>query len=511
MYNVPALPLQIGYIHKFTDRTEYNSLEDPLLKSHFTTKKGTLKTLVASQVMTPDNYVLRSKKYAHQNRYTASLTAVAAKERAALETNRKIAKKRNKASFKELCQAKVQNWQDVQRVEAEGIAQMKANVEAKKPPAEETPLSEQGRLYVEEKKEQFLITKDDTELRSIELDAERQIKQAKKEKWLAQQAAEKTASLLENEENKAIEFAGVKANIENTKAMAVATKQRNIEDEKARQEKCRKEAEEFAMHLEHVLTERAEKQEADIKERKRIAKEDQEERDRKREEARLEKVAFDLAEKEREAAERAAKLAILEAEEAERKREQMLEKENRAAAKRAFEESQRELARLNKEQAQQERHLALEAETLRQEEFERKREERLQANAAEKTRRVQAKADAAEEHRQKQAAEAAAAAAYMEQELAAQEAEFKKEQRTLFEQELMEQKAEADREQAERRSQKRAELQQQQRDDEEAARQEKAAEDLVKEKAARKAATAANLARQKAEVERRIEYMKKFG
>jgi len=500
----------IGYIHKHTDRTEYNSLQDPLLKEHFK-KKHVQTRLIQSKVMTPDKYVLRSKKYAHKQRHTAALEGVAAKEVKALETARAASKKKAKASFAELCKEKVSTWQDVQRKEAEAIEALKAEVEANKPAAHEAPLTEQTELYVEEKKEQFIERKDEKELRTIELAGERRIKQARKDKWLRGEAKAREESLKEFEDQEAAELAKVKQNIQDTKDATEAMNAKNLADREARQAKAKAESDAFALHLQEVMMEREAQQQADIAERKRIAKEEADERDRKAEEARLEKEERERREREAEAKERAIKLELLRQEELQRKREQLAEKEKRRLAKLAFEEQQRELARANKEQAQRERMEAMEAKERMEAEYERKREERMQANMAEKERRELVLKQQAEEHRRKQAEEAAAKLAYMEAEEAAQQAEFKHEQQILWEQQMMEEKAKQDKEACETRRLKREEELEAARIAEEEVRQKKAAEDLVKLKQKRKDAVQENLVRQKAEVERRIAYMEKFG
>jgi len=312
----------IGYIHKHTDRTEYNSLQDPLLKEHFK-KKHVQTRLIQSKVMTPDKYVLRSKKYAHKQRHTAALEGVAAKEVKALETARAASKKKAKASFAELCKEKVSTWQDVQRKEAEAIEALKAEVEANKPAAHEAPLTEQTELYVEEKKEQFIERKDEKELRTIELAGERRIKQARKDKWLRGEAEAREESLKEFEDQEAAELATVKQNIQDTKDATEAMNAKNLADREARQAKAKAESDAFALHLQEVMMEREAQQQADIAERKRIAKEEADERDRKAEEARLEKEERERREREAEAKERAIKLELLRQEELQRKREQL--------------------------------------------------------------------------------------------------------------------------------------------------------------------------------------------
>lgn len=500
----------IGYIHKHTDRTEYNSLHDPLLKEHFKKKHATTR-LVQSKVMTPDGFVLRSKKYSHSKRHTAALEGVAAKEVKALETARAASKKKAKASFAELCTQKVSEWQDVQRKEAEAIEALKSDVEAKKPAAHEAPLTEQTAIYVEEKKEQFIERKDEKELRSIELAGERRIKQASKDKWLRAEAAAKTASLKEFDEKEAAELAAVKQNIQDTKDSTEAMNAKNLADREARQAKAKAESDAFAQHLQEVMLEREAQQQAEITERKRVAKEEQEERDRKTEEARLEKEERTRLEREAEAKERAIKLEIQRQEELQRKREQLAEKEQRRLAKLAFEEMQRELARANKEQAQRERMEAMEAKERMEAEYERAREARMQANIAEKARREEVMRQQAEDHKKRVAEEAAAKLAYMEAEEAAQQAEFKREQQVLWEQQMMEESAKQDKENCEKRRLKREAELEAARVAEEEARQKKQAEDLVKLKQKRKDAVQENLVRQKAEVERRIAYMEKFG
>jgi len=501
----------VRYVHKYTDNTEYNARADPLLQEYFKSNRAVQKNLISQALMTPDKYILQSEKISHIRRMNAAVAGPALAEKSRLDQARMAAKVAKQKSFKELCESKLQNWKKVQVAEGEMVEAIKQKVDANRVSVAECALSEQGRIYVEEKKEQFTDYAEEDELRRFELEAERQVKTALREKRLAEEKAAKKAALEEAIELAEAELTQVKANITNTKETQKKTMQRIKEDTYKKQQKATNEARDFRVHLTKVFTERELKQEADIKDRKERTAAENEARIAKREREKRELEEFRARQRAVEQAARDKKLAEMKEEERRRKLRQLAEKEARKEAKRRFQESQAELARVNKALAETERMKAKEAEMRLVQEQEEIREGRKAKNAIEKKSRTLARAKQQAEELALKKFEAEHAKATMAAEMAASEKAFAEEQERLWQQALNEEMVIESKRVAKKNAEKKLQLEQEEeaqrdRDREELMKQKQAEEKVKKEKQKK-----IKLQKAKEEMERRIAYMKKFG
>jgi hypothetical protein len=501
----------VQYVHKFTDNTEYNSLKDPLLESHFLGNSGVQKNLIAQALITPDLFVLHTEKKAHFRKHMGALKNPASVEGDRLALQRAAAKAEQQKSFKELCEAKLNNWRQMQVAESKMVEAIKGKVDANRVGVADAPLTEQTRIYVEDKKAEFEDHADHAELRRFELESERKVKHAIKEKRLRAERASKKAALEEAIEIQEADLSAVKANIVETKATQAATMVRIKVDTLARQHKATSEAQEFERHMTKVFEERTEKQEQDIITRKEKAAAENKSRREKRDADLAEKEALRNRQKAIEDAARNKKLAEMAEEDRLRKVQQMEEKEARKEAKRLFLVEQQRKAALNKVEAEEERvraKAASEAFTAEQEAI---REGRRQRNAAEKTKRLESIAKAQAEDAALKKFEADNAKKMQAEELAAAEHAFKIEQERLWQQALDEEMLHERQRQAQAKAKREA--------------AEKVKQELLREQAAKEAmevkAAAAKIEKEKAkkiklqnakeEMNRRIAYMEKFG
>lgn len=501
----------VRYVHKFTDNTEYNARADPLLQAYFVHNTAVQKNLIAQALMTPDKYILQSEKISHIRRMNTAIAGPAAQEKSRLDQARLAAKQEKQKSFKELCESKLQNWKKVQIAEGKMVEAIKEKVDANRVSVADAALTEQGRLYVEEKKEEFEHHAEEAELRRFELEAERQVKAALREKRLAEEKAAKKAALEEAIELAETELSQVKANIVKTKETAAATMQRIKEDTERKQKKATSEAREFRVHLTTVMTERELKQEADIQTRKERTARENEARIAKREKEKRELEEFRARQRAVETAAREKKQAEMKEEERLRKLQQLAEKEARKEAKRKFQEQQAELALQNKALAEEERMKAKEAEMRFVQEQEEIRETRKAKNAIEKKSRAEARAKQEAEAAALKKFEAEHARATMAAEMAASEKAFAEEQERLWQQALNEEMLIEGKRVAKKKADEKlreiAQAEEEREKERVAIMQRKAAEEKIKKEKEKKI----KLQKAKEEMERRIAYMKKFG
>lgn len=498
------------YVHKFTDNKEYNALRDPLLKKHFR-RKSVQQTLISQALSTPDNFVLHTSKTAHVRSQMAALRGESERAQTKLDQQRANARELHKATFKELCDQKLKVWRDQQQAQADMVAKIKGKVDANRVSVAEAPLTEQGRIYVEERKITFEQQADEEQMRQMLLDAERQIKNAKVEKRLKEETEAKRAALKEAIEIQEAQLAAVKLNIKETKAAQTANMEKVKRDLQDKQDKTREESEEFKMYLVKVFTERAEEQQKEIETRKQKAAED-----RARREARMlaerEEKALKL-QRQREVEQRAREegLRLLEAEERERKIMQMMEKEERKKAKAAYVLAQAERARRFKEQGEQERAAAKVREIELEEEEKAKREAQAAKNRLEKQKAEEAKAKLEKERKERVAFEAEMARKQMAQQIADAEAAFMAEQKKLWEatmaEELRQEHERAEKKKIDAKRQRAAAAALKLQEEQEEMLRKKA----EKEKARKKREIELKLKRAREETERRVAYMKKFG
>jgi len=326
----------IRYVHKFTDVQEYNALADPLLEKHFMDNAQIQKNLISQALLTPDGFVLHTEKKAHIQRHIGAVRPAATTAMDKLEQQRAKARATQQKTFKELCDAKLNNWRAVQVNESLMVEAIKSKVDANRVSVADAPLTEQGRLYVEEKKAEFEDHADHAELRRFELEAERKVKLAIKDKRLRGEREAKKAALEEAIEVQEAELASVKVNIVATKETQQKTMARIKEDTLKKQQKATNEANEFKRHMTKVFEEREQKQQDDIVTRKERAARENEERIAKRDRELAEKEARRKRQIAIETAAREKKLAEMREEDRLRKIKQMEEKEARKEAKRKF-------------------------------------------------------------------------------------------------------------------------------------------------------------------------------
>jgi len=501
----------IRYVHKFTDVKEYNALADPLLEAHFISNPQIQKNLVSQALLTPDGFVLHTEKKAHIQRHIGAVTRDAGQAMDKLEQQRRLAKETAKKSFKELCDAKLNNWRAVQVSESEMVEAIKSKVDANRVSVADAPLTEQGRLYVEEKKAEFEDHADLAELRRFELEAERKVKLAIKEKRLRAERTAKRAALEEAIEVQEAELAMVKQNIVNTNDTKQKTMAKIKEDTLKKQHKATNEANEFKRHMTTVFAEREQKQQEDITTRKECAAIENAQRIAKRDAELAAKEARRLRQIAIETEAREKKLAEMREEDRLRKIKQMEEKEARKEAKRKFLVQQQEKARENKMQAEQERMHAKEAEARFVKEQDDIRESRRQKNMEEKEKRAEAMAKAQAEAAALKKFEADMARTTQANELAAAEKEFKAEQERLWQQALDEEMLRERARQQEAAIAAKKKLAVEEELAREAAHKEAMEKKAADEKVAKNAAKKIKLKKAKEEMNRRIEYMKKFG
>lgn len=501
----------IQYVHKFTDVQEYNALADPLLEKHFMSNSQIQKNLVSQALLTPDGFVLHSDKKAHIQRHIGAVKPAAKVAMDKLQQQRTKARDTQQKSFKELCESKLNNWRAVQVSESQMVEAIKSKVDANRVSVADAPLTEQGRLYVEEKKSEFEDHADLAELRRFELEAERKVKLAIKEKRLRAERTAKKAALEEAIEVQEAELAIVKQNIVDTNETKTKTMARIKDDTLKKQQKATHEANVFKRHMTKVFEERSQMQQDDIVARKERAAIENEMRIKKRDEELAEKEAKRKRQVQIETAAREKKLEEMREEARLQKVQQLEEKAARKEAKRKFLVQQQEKARENKMQAEQERMHAKEAEARFIKEQDDIRESRRQKNMEEKEKRAEAMGKAQAEAAALKKFEADMAKKTQASELAAAEKEFKAEQERLWQQALDEEMLrERARQQEAATAEKRrlaavAELER------EAAHKEEMEKKAAAAKVAKNEEKKIKLKKAKEEMNRRIEYMKKFG
>lgn len=501
----------IRYVHKFTDVQEYNALADPLLEKHFMDNAQIQKNLISQALLTPDGFVLHTEKKAHIQRHIGAVRPAATTAMDKLEQQRAKARATQQKTFKELCDAKLNNWRAVQVNESLMVEAIKSKVDANRVSVADAPLTEQGRLYVEEKKAEFEDHADHAELRRFELEAERKVKLAIKDKRLRGEREAKKAALEEAIEVQEAELASVKVNIVATKETQQKTMARIKEDTLKKQQKATNEANEFKRHMTKVFEEREQKQQDDIVTRKERAARENEERIAKRDRELAEKEARRKRQIAIETAAREKKLAEMREEDRLRKIKQMEEKEARKEAKRKFLIKQQEKAKQNKIQAEKERIAAQEAEARFKEEQNEIRESRRQKNMEEKEKRSEAMAKVQAEAAAAKKFEAEMARKTQAEELAAAEKEFKVEQERLWQQALDEEMLRERARQTEIKIAKKKKEEAELEIAREAAHKEELEKKAAEEKKTKAAAKKVKLQKAKEEMNRRIAYMEKFG
>lgn len=500
----------VGYVHKHTENVEYNSLMDPLLKKHFR-RQSQQKILVEQALVTPDGYVLHTSKKHHVREQMSSLKRVAEAEMEQRTKQQEEATFDDRKRFEAMCQKKVAVWRATQRKEADMVHAIKERMMENRVSAEDAPLTEQGQIYVDTMKERFDYFKEQNEIREIGLQAERAVKQAAWEKKLRRETEARKAAYTEAMDLKAAELTSVKQNIVNTKARQKASMEKSREMLVQRQQKATAEAKEFRHTMQTVFAEREQQQLKDIETRKAKRAAEVALVEAKRKADLEEKLRLRTEREAREKAEHAEAMALLAAEEAQRKKEQQAEKVRRAEAKRKFQQHQLEVAKANKEQAIKEREAAKAAEQIRTQQQIEERQERLEKNMAEKAERTALHAKRMAEVEAQRKFEAKVARELMDAELKAAEAQMREEERLEFEKEM----AKAEQEARQKAKAKKDAAEAAKRKAEEEAHEAKLAVELAmkaeiakKKKAEQKKE---NLRKARAEMERRIAYMNKFG